>query len=595
MNSAPRMLALGAVVLIFSIFNLLNRKEHNCTYRFLRLTIFPVAVLYVAWTLITLLLAVNPGEGIFDLSKSLLTLGLLVYWVQFFLTRQSAFEVVVKSVMMSAVIATSIGMYQYLTMVRGSSDYELYTALYAVKGLMANKNQFAISLMLMLPFVSYGLFTFKKGWRALAGYSVLMILVNIVIIQTRSVWIATLFMMMTFALLSPVFLLNNNLKGFLVNNKKVLSVSLAVFLIVSIVAVMLIRSSGTSGLMKEQVTSTFSTQSSNAQWRIKMWNASLQLAADNPWLGVGAGNWKSAIIPYYHTNFESEYQNWRRPHNDFLWVATEKGIPGLMLFILLFGLIFFYGYKILFSEKNRNRLLITILMLSGVGAYMVVSLFTFPLERINQQIYLVLMMAVVVSIFFQSKNTIAHKLNPFKWVNLAILVFSGFSIYYAFLFLNSELTVGKIAASMNAGRPNRTIKYADKAYSPFTTVDYNNIPIKMYRGVANMHLKRYDESLRDLQAALKDFPNQVAVLNNLAIVSSELNKNKQAIEYLDQALYLFPHYEESLSNKVIVYYRDKQYKNAYIALLHQSTRKPNKQYKDFKAGLERLINKEKGR
>jgi Tfp pilus assembly protein PilF len=87
----------------------------------------------------------------------------------------------------------------------------------------------------------------------------------------------------------------------------------------------------------------------------------------------------------------------------------------------------------------------------------------------------------------------------------------------------------------------------------------------------------------------------VAVLNNLAIVSSELNKNKQAIEYLDQALYLFPHYEESLSNKVIVYYRDKQYKNAYIALLHQSTRKPNKQYKDFKAGLERLINKEKGR
>jgi tetratricopeptide (TPR) repeat protein len=418
-------------------------------------------------------------------------------------------------------------MYQYLTMVWGSSDYELYTALYAVKGLMANKNQFAISLMLMLPFVSYGLFTFKKGWRALAGYSVLMILVNIVIIQTRSVWIATLFMMMTFALLSPVFLLNNNLKGFLVNNKKVLSVSLAVFLIVSIVAVMLIRSSGTSGLMKEQVTSTFSTQSSNAQWRIKMWNASLQLAADNPWLGVGAGNWKSAIIPYYHTNFESEYQNWRRPHNDFLWVVTEKGIPGLMLFILLFGLIFFYGYKILFSEKNRNRLLITILMLSGVGAYMVVSLFTFPLERVNQQIYLVLMMAVVVSIFFQSKNTIAHKLNPFKWVNLAILVFSGFSIYYAFLFLNSELTVGKIAASMNAGRPNRTIKYADKAYSPFTTVDYNNIPIKMYRGVANMHLKRYDESLRDLQAALKDFPNQVAVLNNLAIVSSELNKNKQ--------------------------------------------------------------------
>jgi len=49
-----------------------------------------------------------------------------------------------------------------------------------------------------------------------------------------------------------------------------------------------------------------------------------------------------------------------------------------------------------------------------------------------------------------------------------------------------------------------------------------------------------------------------------------------------------------LSNKVIVYYRDKQYKNAYIALLHQSTRKPNKQYKGFKKGLQRLINKNTG-
>jgi len=35
--------------------------------------------------------------------------------------------------------------------------------------------------------------------------------------------------------------------------------------------------------------------------------------------------------------------------------------------------------------------------------------------------------------------------------------------------------------------------------------------------------------------------------------------------------------------------------NAYVALLNQSTRKPNKQYKIFKAGLQRLINKEKGR
>lgn len=117
------------------------------------------------------------------------------------------------------------------------------------------------------------------------------------------------------------------------------------------------------------------------------------VSKDNLVFGVGAGNWKISVIPYYTINHQSEYKNWRRPHNDLLWVLSEKGILGLVLYLLLFLIIVFYGLKILQKEKEKERLLITMLLTSGISGYLVVALFTFPLERVNHQIFLILMMA----------------------------------------------------------------------------------------------------------------------------------------------------------------------------------------------------------
>ncbi len=583
-NAAPRLLLFGIVVVLFSVWSLMKKKTG---LPFLKLAVFPVSALFVIWSVITLLFAVNPGEGSFDIAKIILTLGLLVYATQILINEKKAVAILVKSVSISAVIATAAGVVQYFTKVSASDP----DTIYAVKGMMAHKNQFAISLLLMLPFVLYGVFSFNKWWKSIGIYALLMILVNIAIVQTRSVWIATLFFIAGFLVLSALFLLKNNIKGFLVEKRKIVTISLIV-LVVGLVAVFyILQVSGTSSIAKNQLSSTFSTKSSNAQWRIKMWNASLQLARDNPLTGVGAGNWKMDIIPYYHLNFGGDYQNWRRPHNDFLWVLTEKGIVGLLLFLVIFGLVFFYGLKILFNDEDKSKLLLTVLMLSGIGAYVVVSLFSFPLERINQQTYLVFMMAVVISLYFKPK-TKKPTVKFASGVNLVILVLSLFSTYYAYLFLKEELSIKKIATAMNANHPQRAIKLCDAAFTPFTTIDNNNIPIKMYRGVSNLRLKQYQLAYNDLQEALNSFPNNVAVLNNLAIVSSELGKNKEAIGYLDKALYLFPHYEESLGNKVIVYYRNKKYEKAYEALLSQDTRNPNKQYRNFKSGLEKLLNKQ---
>ncbi len=590
MNAAPRLLLVSLTVIVFAIHNLFKSNKQNCHYGFLWLTFFPAALFYIVWTLVTLLFAVNPGEGTFDVAKSFLTLGLLIYLTQYFLTQNKAVDTAVKSVIISAVIATAVGLFQYITKVHGKTEYDIYMSLYAVKGLMAHKNQFAVSLLLMLPFATYGLFTLKRYWRAAAAYAILMILIDITIIQTRSVWIATLFFLLVFSVLGLVFLMNNNLKELLIKNRKILLSSFIALIVIAITAVVILKRSGTSGLMKEQVTSTFSTKSTNAQWRLKMWNASWQLAKDNLWLGVGAGNWKNAVIPYYHLNFGGKYQNWRRPHNDFLWVLTEKGILGLLIFLLLFGLIFYYGFKILFNEPDKNKRLLTLLMISGIMGYLIASVFTFPLERVNHQVYLAFMSALVISEYYKNHQRKKNKKGLFLWVNLAIMLATTFSLYYSYLYLESEIYIKKARSALNQNKLYKVINYTDKAYSPYTKLDYTNLPIKMYQGVAELRLKKYKKAYDDFKIALNDFPNNVSVLNNIAIAATELGKYKEAIAYLEKSIFLYPHNEESLSNMVIVYYRSKDYEKAYQVLLNQDTRNPNKQYLYFKRELENILN-----
>ena len=591
-NASPRIMALSVFIMLVSLYHLLiDNKRDDHGFAFLKLAVFPVSLLYLLWSIITLIPSAMPGEGSYDIVKSFLTLSLVIYSVKLFNEDfDNSLNLLVKSVIVSAFIAGFAGLYQYLENVPGKSGFDLYSALYKVKGLMSHKNQFAISLMMMLPFTVYGLLFMNKLWRFLSGFATLLLVLNIVLVQTRSVWIAILFFIFIVPLLSFIFLRENNLKNLVLKYRKVLILSSVLILIGLSVVFVVVSRTGAARLMKQQAQSTFSTKSQNAQWRLKMWNSSLQLAEDHLLLGVGAGNWKSAVIPYYHLNFGSHYQNWRRPHNDFLWVLTEKGMPGLLLFLVIFVLVFFYGFKILFNQRDKNRLFLTILILTGTGSYLVASFFTFPLERINHQVYLAVFLALIISMYYKNQSE-RNESNLFSRVNIVIFILSLFSVYYSYLAVRQEVTVRKIANAMNTGRNHRAIKYCDLAYTPFTTIDNNNIPIKMYRGVINLRLKNYRQSYSDFKQALEEFPNQISVLNNLAIATSELKRNKEALEYLDKALYLFPHFEKSLVNQTIVYFNAGDYRSAYISWLNQNTKTPNKQYNRFKTDLERRLNK----
>lgn len=592
-NVSPRLLILGIIVLCLAFSNIIKPKSTRPLFNFTRLIIFPISFLYLLWSIFSLIYAVNPAEGMYDVVKTLLSILLLVFASQIFINNKNSIPFLVKTVIISSIIATSIGVYQYFNKVPGNQGYELFLALYEIKGLMAHKNQFAISLFLMLPFTIYGIYKFKKWWWGLSFYSTLLILLNIVILQTRSVWVATIMFIITSGLLWTIYSVKSKRikeSGLL---KKGIIISI-IFLFVGLGSLAIFYKSGTLKLMRHQVSSIFNSKSQNNQSRLKVWESTIDLSKDNFLLGVGAGNWRISFLPYYNTNFGKEYENWQRPHNDFLWVLSEKGIIGLILYALLFIIIAVFSLKIIFKNPDKNSVIITTLLIAGIAGYLVLAMVTFPIERINHQVYLMLMMAVIISIYYSyNDKQKSEKTSSALLINLLFILLSFFSIYYSGLLIRSEVYVKKIYDAKAKNNWRLMILYADKSYSKFTTVDPFSSPIHLYRGVANMQLGNGTQAYKDFQKAIAYFPTHISTLNNLAILSSEMNDIDMSISYFNKSLEIYPHYETSLFNMVNAYYRNKDYEKAYITLLNCEAENKNPDYPKYKSVLESQINSAK--
>jgi tetratricopeptide (TPR) repeat protein len=225
-------------------------------------------------------------------------------------------------------------------------------------------------------------------------------------------------------------------------------------------------------------------------------------------------------------------------------------------------------------------------MISGIGGYLIIAFFTFPVERVNHQVYLSIMMAGIISIYYRNLEKPESKSRTFfvLYHAFAVIVIAA-TTYYAGILLQSEIYVKKIFLAEETKNWNGMITNADKAFTKFTTVDNYSIPIHNYRGLANMKLKKHKQALADFERALGYSPTQVSILKNLAIASSITGNNKMAISYLKQSLEIFPHYEAGLFNLSKVYYLEKEYSQAYVTLLKCNQNISNADYKAFMESL----------
>lgn len=152
---------------------------------------------------------------------------------------------------------------------------------------------------------------------------------------------------------------------------------------------------GVLGLVASVITFGIGGRSLTAglQWdsdpRIAVWKFAIGLIQQRPWLGWGLGNYKLQYVP----ELIPGYEYIGHPHNVWLLLAVEVGLPTMILFTLWVGWICFRAVRLLFT-KSLNPEAQTILLgyLFAFWGCIAFALFDVPLydSRVNVTNWVVL-------------------------------------------------------------------------------------------------------------------------------------------------------------------------------------------------------------
>ena len=143
---------------------------------------------------------------------------------------------------------------------------------------------------------------------------------------------------------------------------------------------------------------TIDFEETSTNTRLRYYKLGFEQVIKNPLLGVGIGNWKIISVDLDKANIVSYIIPYTM-HNDFLEIASELGILGLILFLH----IFYSSYRNSWHLYNRvkSNPLFLIIPLSLL-IYIIDSNINFPFTRSSQLFFLALLL--MLSEYFLNYN-----------------------------------------------------------------------------------------------------------------------------------------------------------------------------------------------
>jgi tetratricopeptide (TPR) repeat protein len=545
---APRQLWVSIVMFVFTLIFILG-KPYQKSFKFLNSKAVIIFLLYILFSAISIFNAVNLSEGLVELIKMLVLFTLLLFGIEIFKNIENPIHYLSFFVLIGAFGLCLIGFYQYVVNAFGES----LNGIYDVKGTMANKNQFSIALFLTLPFIVNNLFQKKRSSYIPSIITLYLILVLLVLLQTRSVWVALIVsVFFTLIIYAPGIRKIKIQKAKSAIHRTILIFFASIVLAIGSVYILNIAAKQQKAKSISTVSATLNTiVDKNSRFdsgRLEIWEQSLEMFKDHPIIGLGLGNWKLNLHAYQEDI--SLDRNLVRPHNDFIWILTETGLLGLITFLAFLIMIGYYGIKILYAQTDTQNKVQAVLIGFGIIGYLTFSMFTFPKERINHQIYLFTFFALIIALYNrinQANNHQTDKLTRFTIpvsLIISIVAISVFSIRFY-----SEIYTKRAILYYNDGQWNRVITNIDKAYTKISTLDPFGNPLPFLRGVAKLKLDDLNGALDDFEKSIPLKPNFPTPYNNIGIIKAQQKKYGEAIKNFDKAIQLKANYKDAYANR----------------------------------------------
>ena len=354
-----------------------------------------ILLLLLFWQAFSIIDAAVTSTAVFILVQWLILAGAYILWARLF-SRASGRWSAVYGLVAALVVFNIISILQFF----GFKIFFLLPIL-GPSATLGYRNPAAHFLVYSLPFV---LFAFSRSWRLwrenrrryhLYGFAGLLIVAasSVVLVFMNYSRTAILALMLEVLVLPFIWLrfpAGSNKIRFM--GRGVLMIMMSLFVISVLIY--------TFPKSRERVTTSwYKLQQSPArllEFRYYHWANTLMMIKENPALGVGIGNWQ-VIYPLYYKSFARDplfnyRMQVRRTHNDYLQLAAECGIPGLLLFLLLWGRQF---YLLRYPSRERDgdqdwRLPLAASLL----AFSVIMFFSFPMQMAYSRMFCFFLLAL---------------------------------------------------------------------------------------------------------------------------------------------------------------------------------------------------------
>lgn len=557
---------------LISFFSAILLRNKNIIIENRRILFFLLTyIVFILYSIISGIISINVSDSLFLLAKYQLFFILFITFA-FFFKSQNIVEKISHPILILNIIILFFGYVQLIGLI-GKNELVIPLSTYNVCSVFPHRNLFSEILLLTLPFNIFQYFSGKSIWKYIGIVNFSLSLFLIVALSNRATWLAFLLsggIIFAIAYFKEKRAWINKLRLYFLFNT---------ILIILFGSLLLIFFSDTSSL-KTHTLNSIDFNAGSTKDRLELWERTLKLIDEKPLIGGGLESWKINMLKYGNKGLASENNTtfYQRPHNDFLWVASEQGLIGVALYIALFSIILFQLIKFVIknNDKELNGQLMVILFIT-LG-YLVYSCFSFPKERIEHNIILFSVWGIFINILNSSQNTDSKKSIKFNITSIFMLLLAAI-LFIGIYRLNGEVHAKNAILAKKESDFKKCIHEINHAKSYFYKFDQTSTPLDWYSGLSYYNLKDYPKAINHFELAYQLNPYHIYVLNDYASCLVKLNQNEKAIQLYKKAITIAPNFTEAQLNLCAIYFKMNENAEAFNVLKNIDIRTSTDRYK----------------
>jgi len=580
-NLHLQFISLTVLVLVFWIGIVFKKKGLSIqnTTVFYFLIIF---ILFIAYSILSVLISNNHADAIFFFSKYVLFFLLTISFL-YFESPDNLFQTISRSAVVLSIIILIPAYFQLIELIK-EKELIIPLSTYNIDSLFPHRNLFSEMLLLAVSFSVYSFFNDKSYWKYAGIISFNFSLFMLIVLSNRASWIGLIAIGISVLIIllikKQVFNANKSRNIFIINTA-----------IIALVSYLFLSAFSDTTSLKSHTLNTLNYSQGSTKDRLELWTRTIKMIAEKPVFGGGLGSWEIDMLKYGNKGLMSENNTtfYQRPHNDFLWIAAEQGIIGVIFYISLFAILIISLLKTLLSKNGKHDTSQLLVILSVTVGFGIISLFSFPIERISHNIMLFTSWGLFLSIMNTKSDRNLKKGNLFKGFNYYPVFILIFILFIGFIRINSEIHTKNAILAKKASMFQKCINEISKAESFFYTIDATSVPLNWYSGLAYFKLRNYNKSAEEFQKALHINPYHIYTLNDYAGSLTKINQNEKAIELYTMAMAIAPNFQEPKLNLCALYFNEGKYNDAFRILKTTDTNSTSERYQKTVTAIIRKI------